>query len=143
MAEHKVNGTDVLLFLGLNGVIYNTVVCLTSQSVTRLTNEIDAKSKCGPDKLPGTKDNGVSFEGQILADPSSGTISTDDIDDYWRNTTTVYWKMGKAIPAIGDVTYSGTAFISKLDETFAMDTPGTFSGALGIYGTMSKTTETS
>lgn len=51
--------------------------------------------------------------------------------------------MGKAVPVIGDVTYSGTCFISKLDETFAMDTPGTFSGALGIYGTMAKTTATS
>lgn len=117
MAEHKINGTDWLLFMGLDSNTYNTVVCLTSQTVSRTTAEIDAKSKCGPDKLPGTQDNGVSFEGQVMADPSTGRISTDDIDDYWRNKTTVYWKVGKAVPVLGDVTYYGTGFISKTTAT--------------------------
>jgi len=143
MAEHKINGTDWLLFMGLDGNTYNTVVCLTSQTVSRTTAEIDAKSKCGPDKLPGTQDNGVSFEGQVMADPSTGRISTDDIDDYWRNKTTVYWKVGKAVPITGDVTYYGTGFISKLDEVGAQDAVVTFSGAIGVYGTIAKTTATS
>lgn len=143
MAEHKVNGTDVLLFLGLDGITYDTVVCLTSESITRLTNAIDAKSKCGPDKLPGTQDNAITFEGQVMADPASGTISTDTIDDYWRNKTTVYFRLGKAVPVIGDVTYYGTAFVDKLDEVFAMDAVATFSGSLAPYGTISKTTATS
>lgn len=143
MAEHKINGTDWLLFMGLDGNTYNTVVCLTSQTVSRTTAEIDAKSKCGPDKLPGTQDNGVSFEGQVMADPSTGRISTDDIDDYWRNKTTVYWKVGKAVPVLGDVTYYGTGFISKLDEVGAQDAVVTFSGAIGVYGTIAKTTATS
>lgn len=143
MAEHKINGTDVVLMLGTDGITYNTVVCLTSQTVSRTTAEIDAKSKCGPDKLAGTKDNGVSFEGQVMADPTTGRVSTDEIDDYWRNVTTVYWKMGKAVPITGDVTYSGTGFISKLDEVFAQDAVATFSGAIGVYGTIAKTTATS
>lgn len=143
MAEHKINGTDWLLFMGLDSNTYNTVVCLTSQTVSRTTAEIDAKSKCGPDKLPGTQDNGVSFEGQVMADPSTGRISTDDIDDYWRNKTTVYWKVGKAVPVLGDVTYYGTGFISKLDEVGAQDAVVTFSGAIGVYGTIAKTTATS
>lgn len=143
MAEHKINGTDWLLFMGLDSNTYNTVVCLTSQTVSRTTAEIDAKSKCGPDKLPGTQDNGVSFEGQVMADPSTGRISTDDIDDYWRNKTTVYWKVGKAVPVLGDITYYGTGFISKLDEVGAQDAVVTFSGAIGVYGTIGKTTATS
>lgn len=143
MAEHKINGTDVLLFIGLDGVTYETVVCLTSQTVSRTTNQIDAKSKCGPDKLPGTQDNNVSFEGQVMADPSTGTTSTDEIDDHWRNKTTIYWKVGKAVPATGDVTYYGTGFISKLDEVFAQDAVATFAGEIAPYGTISKTTATS
>lgn len=143
MAEHKVSGNDVLLFIGTDGITYNTVVCLTSNSVTRTTNIIDAKSKCGPDKLPGTQDNGVSFEGQLMADPSGGRTSVDELDDYWRNITTIYWKVGKAVPIVGDITYSGTGFISKLDETAAQDTPVTFSGEIGVYGTIAKTTATS
>lgn len=143
MAEHKINGTDVLLFIGLDGNTYETVICLTSQSVTRTTNAIDAKSKCGPDKIPGTQDNGVTFEGQIMADPASGYTSTDELDDHWRNKTTVYWKVGKAVPITGDVTYYGTGFIAKLDETFAQDAVATFAGEIGVYGLISKTTATS
>ena len=143
MAEHKINGTDVLLFIGLDGNTYETVICLTSQSVTRTTNAIDAKSKCGPDKIPGTQDNGVTFEGQIMADPASGYTSTDELDDHWRNKTTVYWKVGKAVPITGDVTYYGTGFIAKLDETFAQDAVATFAGEIGVYGTISKTRATS
>lgn len=143
MAEHKISGDDVLLFIGTDGVTYDTVVCLTSNGITRATNTIDAKTKCGPDSQPGTQTNGVSFEGQVLADPSSGKISTDELDDHWRNKTTIYWKMGKLSPLVGDVTYSGTGFIAQLDETFAQDTSATFSGTIGVYGIISKTTATS
>lgn len=143
MAEHKINGTDVLLFIGTDGITYPTVVCLTTQTVSRTTNEIDAKSKCGPDKLPGTQDNGVTFEGQIMADTAGGRISVDDIDDYWRNKTTIYWRVGKAVPITGDITYFGTGFISKLDDTYAQDAVATFSGAISPYGLISKTTATS
>ena len=143
MAEHKINGTDVLLFIGLDGNTYETVVCLTSQTVTRTTAEIDAKSKCGPDKLPGTQDNGISFEGQVMADPDSGKTSTDELDDHWREKTTIYWKVGKVTPVIGDVTYYGTGFISELTEVFAQDTVATFSGKIAPYGTISNTTATS
>ncbi len=143
MAVHKINGTDVLLFIGLDGVTYETVVCLTSQTVSRTTNQIDAKSKCGPDKLPGTQDNNVSFEGQVMADPTTGTTSTDELDDHWREKTTIYWKVGKAVPIVGDVTYYGTGFISKLDEVFAQDAVATFAGEIAPYGTISKTTATS
>lgn len=143
MAERKISGDDVLLFIGTDGVTYNTVVCLTSQSVTRATSEIEANTKCGPDKLAGTQTNGVSFEGQILLDPDSGKISVDDLDDYWRNKTTIYWKMGKSIPTEGDITYYGTGFISQLDETYAQDAPSTFTGSIAPYGIINKTTATS
>ncbi len=143
MAEHKVSGNDVLLFISRDNITFSTVVCLTSNSVTRTTNIIDAKSKCGPDKLPGTQENGITFEGQLMADPSNGRISVDDLDDYWRNITTIYWRVGKAVPLIGDITYTGTGFISKLDETAAQDTPVTFSGEIGVYGLITKTTATS
>lgn len=143
MARHKIAGNDMLLFIGTDGITYPLVVCLTSNSVTRLTNEIDAATKCGPDKAIGVKTNGVTFEGQVIADPDSGEISVDDLDDFWRNDTTIYWKMGKVTPLEGDWTYSGTGFLSQLDETYAQDAPGTFSGAIGVYGIIAKTTATS
>jgi hypothetical protein len=143
MAQHKVSGNDVLLFIGTDGNTYNTVVCLTSNAITRARAIIEANTKCGPDSLPGTPSNTLSFEGQNMYDPNAGTVSVDDLDDYWRNNVTIYWRMGKANPAVGDITYSGSGFISQLDETYAQDAASTFSGAIGIYGTIAKSTATS
>jgi hypothetical protein len=139
MAEHKLSGDDVVLMISDDGTTYNTVVCLTSNGITRATNEIDAKTKCGPDKLPGTQELAVNFEGQIAYD--TGNASLEDLYDYWANKSTVYWKMGPASPITGDITFSGTGFISALDDTYAMDSPGTFSGTIGVYGSMTMSVE--
>lgn len=147
MSEHKISGTDVLLFIDTSATPpytnYKTIVCLTTQSLTRTTTAIDAKSKCGPDTQPGTQANAITFEGQIIADPNGGTTSEDDLDDAWRNKTTVGFKMAKAVPIEGDVTYFGTGFISKLDDTFGLDAIATFQSEISIYGQISKTTATS
>ncbi len=67
MAERKISGNDVLLFIDpAGGTTWELVICLTSQSLTRATSEIDAKSKCGPDKSPGSQEINVDFEGQVM-----------------------------------------------------------------------------
>lgn len=143
MAQHKISGNDVLLYISTDGINYETVVCLTSNAITRATTIIDSNSKCGPDSLPGVQSNTLTFEGQIMLDPTAGSTSVDELDDYWRNKQTIYWKMGPLSPAVGDITYYGTGFIATLDETFAQDTSSTFSGSIGIYGIINKTTATS
>jgi hypothetical protein len=141
MAQHKISGNDYLLLISPDGMTYSTIVCLTSNSITRSTNTIDANTKCGPDKLAGTQTNGVTFEGQIMLDPTGTTVSVDVLEDSWASKETIYWKMAPVSPVVGDITYTGTGFISKLDEVFAQDAPGTFSGEIGVYGTISKTVE--
>lgn len=143
MSQHKVSGNDYLLFIGTDGNTYNTIVCLTANAITRAINIIESNTKCGPDTLPGVQSNQLTFEGVNMYDPVGGTVSIDDLDDFWRNKTTIYWKMGKASPAIGDITYTGTGFIAQLDESFQTDSPATFSGTIGIYGIASKSTATS
>ena len=67
MAERKVAGDDVLLFIDpAGGTTYELVVCLTSNSFKIANAIIDAKSKCGPDNLPGVQTFEVTFEGQII-----------------------------------------------------------------------------
>lgn len=143
MSAHKISSNDMALFLSRDGITYSTVVCLTGFVVTRSTTEIDAKSFCGPDKLPGAQDNGVTFEGQVMEDPDSGTYSTDELTDFWLTKQTIYWKLGKLVPQIGDETDYGTGWISKLDKTGATDAIVTFAGAIGVYGLMGHTTATS
>jgi len=142
MAERKLSGDDYLLFIDpAGGASYELIVCLTEQQFNRATTEIDAKSKCGPDKLPGTQTIELTFSGQVMLDPSGSTLSEADLHGLWSSSSTIGWKLGVASPTIGDVSYSGTGFISKLDSSYGMDNPATFSGSIGVYGTATQTIE--
>ena len=143
MAERKLTGKNMFLLVGTDGITYSTVVCLTTKSLSRTTDEIDAATQCGPDTLPGAQKNSVSFEGMIALDPAATRISDDELDDHWRNTTTIYWKLTELNPTIGSIIYYGTGFIAELSDTYGLNDPATFSGKIGVYGLVSKTTATS
>jgi len=140
MAERKVKGGDVLLFIDTaGGTTYDTLVCLEENSFNAALNEIDAKTKCGPDKAPGTPSFECSFSGQIIFSPDTDRVSAAALYTCLINKTTVGWKIARASEVTGDVSYAGTAFISKLDQTFGLEDNGKFSGSLGIYGTPTQT----
>ena len=139
MAEHKLSGKDILLFIDpLGGTEYDTIVCLTNQTWQGSTNVIDATSKCGPDSLPGTQSNSISFEGQNLFDPVNG-YSGADLFVLWKNSTTIGWKIAPVSPTTGDETLEGTGFISELSKNYNQTDPSTFSGTLSIYGSTTQT----
>lgn len=135
--ERKVTGNDMLLFIDpAGGTSYSLVVCLTSNSFNIANAVIDAKSKCGPDNLPGVQSFEVSFEGQIIWSPDSGRVGHYSLLTLASNKTTIGWKMAKATNTVdGNVSITGTAFIANVDSTFADEAPGTFACTLGIYGT--------
>lgn len=136
MAEHKVKGGTMLLFIDpAGGTAYSTVVCLTSVGKSDSVNVIDAASACGPDKSPGVLDLSYTFEGQHLQDPSSGKVSGTDLRILLRNKTTIGWKIEPVTPDDGDEIESGTGFLSELSSTYAFDSVGTFSGTLQPIGT--------
>ena len=142
MAEHKVKGGTMLLFIDpAGGTAYDTVVCLTSVGKSDSVNVIDAASACGPDKSPGVLDLSYTFEGQHLQDPTSDKISGSNLRQLLRSKTTIGWKIAPASPAIGDEIETGTGFISELSSTYAFDSVGTFSGTLQAYGTPTLTIE--
>lgn len=140
MAEHKLSGKEILLYIDpLGGVDYSTVVCLTNQTWQGTSNVIDATSKCGPDTLPGTQTNSVTFEGQQLFDPSVGKVSGASLFDLWKNSTTIGWKISPTDPIDGDEILSGTGWISDLSKNYNQTDPSTFSGTLSIYGSTTQT----
>lgn len=143
MAQRKLRGNDMLLYISRDGVTYDTVICLTSETYSATTEEIDAATKCGADTQAGPQKFSLSFEGQIMLDPSGSQVSEDELDDYQVNVTTVYWKLAEVSPSIGSVQYTGTGFISELTRTYGLNAPATFSGKIGIYGTPTKSTATS
>ena len=136
MAEHKVAGGTMLLFIDpTGGDNYDTVVCLTSVSKSDSVTVVDASSACGPDKSPGTLEISYSFEGQHLQDPSSGKISGTSLRQLLRNKTTIAWSIEPENPVTGDEIEYGTGYISELSSTYAFDSVGTFTGTIQPYGT--------
>jgi predicted secreted protein len=134
---HKLSGKDILLFIDPNGgSAYETVVCLTNQTWQGSTNVIDATSKCGPDSLPGTQSNSISFEGQQLfgITEGAGQVSGINLFSLWAAQTTIGWKIVPVEPITGDELLFGTGFISELSKNYNQSDPTTFSGTLSIYG---------
>lgn len=140
MAQRKVNGKDVLLMIDpLGGTTYNTIVCLTSNSLQRTTGTESANSKCGPDSGPGEQNQTISFAGQIVYEPGSTKLSAHGLSDLWKNSTGITWKMGVASPVSGDVVQSGAGWISELSETYDVNGRATFTGTIVVTGDITET----
>jgi hypothetical protein len=136
MAEHKVAGGTMLLFIDpTGGNDYDTVVCLTSVGKSDSISVVDASSACGPDKSPGTLELSYSFEGQHLQDPTTGKISGTSLRQLLRSKTTIGWMIAPESPVTGDEIEEGTGYLSELSSTYAFDSVGTFTGTIQPYGT--------
>jgi hypothetical protein len=136
MAEHKVAGGTMLLFIDpTGGNDYDMVVCLTSVGKSDSISVVDASSACGPDKSPGTLELSYTFEGQHLQDPVSGKISGTSLRQLLRSKTTIGWMISPETPVTGDEIEEGTGYLSELSSTYAFDSVGTFTGTIQPYGT--------
>ena len=135
MAEHKIQGGDMLLFIDpTGGTNYDTVVCLTSVSVSDSVQPVDASSACGPDKSPGAVQISISFEGQHLQDPNTGSISGSNLLLLLRAEQTIGWKLSPVTPVGGDEIQEGIGFISELSSTYSYDSIGIFSMTISPFG---------
>ena len=136
MAEHKVQGGTMLLFIDpAGGTNYDTVVCLTSVGKSDSVNVNDAASACGPDNEPGVLSINYSFEGQHLQDPLTDKISGTSLRQLLRAKTKVGFKIAPVTPVTGDEVEVGTGFFSELSSSYSFDSVGTFTGTLNPYGT--------
>lgn len=122
-----------------NGTNYYLVVCLTSNSLERTSNEIDAGSKCGPATIPGSQTIKIPFEFQDVLDANNGEISEEVLHPLWQNKTPISWKFGRLIPDEGDVTYTGTGYITQLNTTSGNDALVTTTASLSVNGDITQT----
>ena len=117
------------------GVIYDAVVCLTSNSFERTANVIDASSKCGTYKLNGIKERTINIEGNVIFVPDSGNISEGELNDIFENDTPFAWLFGPETPEPGEQFYTGVdAILSSLTMTAPNDGALTFSGTVQLNG---------
>lgn len=118
MAETKVSARDYILLADIDGDgTFKPVACLTSNTFTSSNNVIDATSKCGDQFQPGPAFT-QSFKGDGFAIDETGTPSKDSYQQLYaaHAAKTVFaMKMGKAVPAAGDIVYSGQVFVSAFD----------------------------
>jgi hypothetical protein len=122
MAETKVSARDYILLADIdNDGTFKPVACLTSNSLTSTLNVIDATSKCGDQFQAGPSFN-QSFRAEGFAIDETGTPAKDSYQQLYTAhaaRTTFAMKMGKATPVAGDITYSGSVFISAFDVNAA------------------------
>lgn len=130
-------GSDYVIALDLlAGSNYKLVVCLTSNSVERTSNEIDAGSKCGPATIPGSQTAKVPFEFQDMLDYDTGEISEQDLHPVWQNKTYISWKFGRLVAQPGDKTYTGFGYITTLNTVAGNNALVTTTATLSVSGNM-------
>jgi len=120
MPETKVSGRDYILLADIDGnATFKPVACLTTNSFTSTNDTIDATSKCGNSYTPSPIFS-QSFECEGFAIDETGTPSKDSYQQLYAAhaaKTQFAMKMGKASPTSGDITYSGSVFISDFSVT--------------------------
>ena len=125
MANNEINGRDIIVMIDpAGGSTYVNVICLTSNTITNSLTELDATSKCGNKFIQGQKfDSSITGEGFVI-DPDTGTPTSKGYNDLYKLFTqraTVGIKFGKATPTTGDAVYTGTAFITSIEQVAGDD----------------------
>jgi len=139
MAARKITNNTILLFVGTDASNLDTVVCLTNIKTDFKVSEVDASSFCGQDKTPGDAAGSISADGQHWLDPETGKISGHGLFNYMINKTTLFYRIGAAVPVDGDILQEGECFISSLGDTYGYNAQSTFSVQLSVKGTPTET----
>lgn len=131
MAEHKVAGGTMLLFIDpTGGTDYDMVVCLTSVGKNNSVNVIDGNTMCGYDKTVGDVTIDYNFEGFHLQNPDTGKISGTSLLELLRSKTKIGFKIAPEAFIGGDEIEEGTGYITELSATYSFDAVGSFSGTI-------------
>jgi len=145
MAETKVSARDYILLADIDGnATFKAVACLTSNSLTSTVNTIDATSKCGDEFQPGPSFT-QSFQCEGFAIDETGSPAKDSYQQLYaaHAARTVFaMKMGKATPTSGDITYSGSVWISNFDVNADDKDDVKFSATFVVYTPPVTQTET-
>jgi hypothetical protein len=145
MPETKVSARDYILLADIDGnATFKPVACLTSNSLTSTVNTIDATSKCGDEFQPGPSFT-QSFECEGFAIDETGSPAKDSYQQLYaaHAARTVFaMKMGKATPTSGDITYSGSVWISNFDVNADDKDDVKFTATFVVYAPPVAQTET-
>ena len=135
----KYNGNSVKLFLKERtqaDAYYKEVVCSTELSYGVSNAEIEANSKCGPDKLPGQQSWTLSGGGYALEDAAgTGTVSFREMRNWAADKTELAFYITDSYTSPTVIGEEGDCTIGSLEWTGNADEAASFTFELLVSGT--------
>lgn len=136
MAYTKIKPSTWFLYIDVaGGTSYSLVVCLNNWAYTQGRSIIDAKSMCGADKSEGTPEYGLTFDGQVIEVPDSGTLGFAAMQAIFTSGVEISWTLKKVTSVTGDLNFVGKGAVSKLDVSADDSNVAKFSSEIAIHGT--------
>ena len=122
------NGTNLVVLVGTEVVAHSTSCSL---SVSADLPDSTTKSSGGwADEIAGLRSWSLTTDGLATVDPTGASFVVGDIFTSMYNRTKVTVKFTTvtgSTPVVGDLIWSGEAFIESLDVTADMESPATYS----------------
>jgi predicted secreted protein len=135
------NGTNLVVLVGTEVVAHSTSCSL---SVSADLPDATTKSSGGwADEIAGLRSWSLTTDGLATVDPTGANFVVGDIFTSMYNRTKVTVKfttVSGSTPVVGDLIWSGEAFIESLDVTADMESPATYSVSFTGTGVLTQAT---
>jgi predicted secreted protein len=135
------NGTNLVVLVGTEVVAHSTSCSL---SVSADLPDSTTKSSGGwADEIAGLRSWSLTTDGLATVDPTGANFVVGDIFTSMYNRTKVTVKFTTvtgSTPVVGDLIWSGEAFIESLDVTADMESPATYSVSFTGTGVLTQAT---
>jgi predicted secreted protein len=135
------NGTNLVVLVGTEVVAHSTSCSL---SVSADLPDATTKSSGGwANQIAGLRSWSLTTDGLTTVEPTSTNYSVGDIFSALNGRATVTVKFTTAngsTPIVGDLIWSGSAFVESLDITADMESPSTYSASFTGFGQLTQAT---
>lgn len=135
------NGTNLVVLVG-NEVVAHSTSCSLSVSVD-LPDSTTKSSQGWAEQIGGLKNWSLTTDGLATVDPAGASYVVGDIFTQLAARTAVTVKfttVSGSTPVVGDLIWSGLAFIESLDVTADMESPATYSVSFTGTGQLTQAT---
>lgn len=144
MAERTVVGKNVWLYIKA-GTTLIPIKCLTTHEITGSQEMSNTETKCGRKKSPqGDPDFQITGEGQIQLLSGADNTNSYSIAHLFEVFSSqqkfdVVSAPNALTPVAGDITYTGSGYLSDLNITYPAGEESTFSFTVDIDGYLVQT----
>lgn len=135
------NGTSLVVLVGTEVVAHATSCTLTVSA--DLPDATTKQSGGWADHIAGLRSWSITTDGLATVEPTGTNYVVGDIFSALngRGTVTVkFTTVSGSTPIVGDLIWSGSAFVESLDITADMESPVTYSASFTGTGTLTQAT---